>query len=302
MADPAGYDLFGNATAARKLALKKRLQEVKLSTPLADAKLRVLSLGLGLQSVVLAFMSARGDLPMLDAAVFSNTGDEKQATYDYLDYMRPLVPFPIIVTQRPGLTLGQQAIKIAHEPVTRTSSPPWFTANPQGMLPKQCNSEYKKRPVNRVISRMVKELTGSPLLPKKPVVEQWFGMTIDELWRLAINEKAYIHNRYPLTELLMARRDCIPWLEARQMRIPPKSSCKYCPFQRDDQWIDMKLNHPADFAEAVAFDEAIRPGFHGMTGEAFVHRSRRPLSEIQFDPSPDQGTADFGCGDGVCGS
>ena len=295
-------DLFGHDIAARRAAVKSRLAAVRLSEPLPDAQLRVLSLGVGLQSVVLAFMSARGDLPPLDAAIFSDTGDEKRATYDYLDYLRERVPFPIIVTRRPGLTLGQHAVKIATSAVTRTCSPPWHTAEPDGMLPKQCNSEFKKRPIQREIARLVREATGKQRPPHTPIVEQWFGMTTDELWRMASNERRYIHNRYPLTELGLARRDCVPWLERRQLRIPPKSSCKYCPFQRDDQWLDMKLNHPEDFADAVALDYAIRPGFHGMQGRAYAHRARRPLDEIEFDPSPGQGRVDFGCGEGICGS
>lgn len=39
-----------------------------------------------------------------------------------------------------------------------------------------------------------------------------------------------------------------------------------------------------------------------MTGTAHVHRARKPLSEVQLDPSPNQGEADFGCGEGYCGS
>lgn len=295
-------DLFGNDLAARKEAAKRRAQGVKLSEPLADAKIKALSLGVGLQSVVLALMSARGDLPMLDVAIFSDTGDEKRATYAYLDYLEPLLPFPVIRTKRPGATLGQHAINIANLPVTRTSSPPWYTAGPDGMLPKQCNSEFKKRPVNRELAKLVRQATGKHRLPAAPIVEQWFGMTIDELWRLAVNEKRYIHNRYPLTELRMTRGDCVTWLESRQYRIPPKSSCKYCPFQRDDQWLDMQENHPEDFADVVEFDRAIRPGFFGMTGRAFVHRQRKPIDEISFERMPGQAEADFGCGEGYCGS
>jgi len=266
--------------------------------------LRVLSLGLGLQSVVLALMSARGDLPRLDAAIFSDTGDEKRKTYEYLDYLRPLCPFPIITTARPGLTLGEHAVKIAHEDVTRTSSPPWYTADPDGMLPKQCNSEYKKRPVQRVIAQLVRKKTGQFRLPQQPVVEQWFGMTLDELWRMGSAEKAYIHNRYPLTEepQAMKRHGCEKWLEDRQYRVPPKSSCRYCPYQSDQQWLDMQVNHPQDFAEVIAFDRAIRPGFYGMTGQAYLHRARQPIDHIDFRRMPDQAEADFGCGEGYCGS
>lgn len=300
-------NLFGppDAIEERRARVKKRLASVVLSAPLDAPMIRVLSLGLGLQSVTLAFMSARGDLPMLDAAIFSDTGEEKRATYEYLDYMRPLLPFPIHVVRRPGMTLGQHAVKIAHEDVTRTSSPPWFTANPDGMLPKQCNSEFKKRPVQREIKRMIRERTGAHRLPKEPVVEQWFGMTMDELNRLSDSGVAYLHHRYPLVEepFRFKRAQCETWLAERQLRIPPKSSCFYCPYQRNDQWRDMRDNHPLDWADAVAFDRAIRPGFFGMEGEAYVHKQRVPLDEVDLSTLEDHGQGSvFGCGDGVCGT
>lgn len=46
--------------------------------------LRILSLGGGTQSCALALMSARGDLPRLDAVVFADTQGEMPGTYAYL--------------------------------------------------------------------------------------------------------------------------------------------------------------------------------------------------------------------------
>ena len=67
-----------------------------ISKPLDNPDLRVLSLGVGVQSSTLAVMAARGDIgPMPDCAIFSDTGWEPQYIYDYLEYIRPLLPFPI---------------------------------------------------------------------------------------------------------------------------------------------------------------------------------------------------------------
>ena len=46
----------------KRARVKARLSKIVFSEPLADPMFRVLSLGMGLQSVTLAFMSARGDL------------------------------------------------------------------------------------------------------------------------------------------------------------------------------------------------------------------------------------------------
>lgn len=47
--------------------------------------LRLLSLGAGVQSTALAILAARGDLPGLDGAIFSDTGWEPRSVYEHLD-------------------------------------------------------------------------------------------------------------------------------------------------------------------------------------------------------------------------
>lgn len=279
-----------------------------LSEPLADPALRVLSLGLGLQSVTLAFMSARGDLPMLDAAIFADTGDEKRATYAYLDYLRDRVPFPIIVARRPGPSLGDYQIATTALPKQGRPLIPYYTVDTDGtngMLPKQCNSDWKKRVVHREIARMVRERMGVARLPSEPVVEEWLGMTLDELQRLSTSEKRYIHHRYPLVEdaIRFKRAQCTAWLLERQYRLPPRSACKFCPFQRNDEWRDMRDHHPLDFADAINFDNATRVPHVGFSGQAFIHRQRVPLADADLSTPEDHGQATmFGCGEGICGT
>jgi hypothetical protein len=49
--------------------------------------LRVLSLGAGVQSSTLLLLSCRGELPMLDAAIFADTQYEPPAVYDHLTWL-----------------------------------------------------------------------------------------------------------------------------------------------------------------------------------------------------------------------
>lgn len=265
--------------------------------------MRILSLGAGVQSTTLALMSARGDLPRLDCAVFADTGWEPQAVYRHLDWLEAQLPFPVHRTARPGSDLGQHAIDIATSPVTRTASPPWFTDEPRGMLPRQCSKEYK----TRVVGQKVRELLGlakGERGPKGKVVEQWLGISRDEMQRMKDAEQPFATNIFPLVDLGMTRRDCKQWLRDRQYPMPPKSSCIFCPYRGDDQWRDMRDNAPADWEKAVQLDEAIRPGFHGMEGEAFVHRQRVPLRLVDLLTPADRGQIEFGfleeC-EGMCG-
>ena len=63
----------------------------------------------------------------------------------------------------------------------------------------------------------------------------------------------------------------------------------------------MKINDPESFKEAIAFDKRIRklPSFEQ---EQYVHRSCKPLDEVDFDNAEDKGQLSFldEC-DGMCG-
>lgn len=266
-------------------------------------RLRVLSLGAGVQSTTMALMAAHGEIsPMPDAAIFADTGWEPQKVYDHLYWLERQLPFPVHRVHRPGPDLGQHAIDIAITPVTRTASPPWFTRGPDGMLPRQCSKEFKVR----VIGQKVRELLGlkpGERGPKGKVVEQWLGISLDEMQRMKDAEQPFVQHRFPLIDLRIARRDCLRWMADRRYPRPPKSACIFCPYHGDDQWRDMRDNSPEDWAKAVAFDAAIRPGFHGMDGEAFVHRQRVPLDQVDLSTAEDRGQLNLfnnEC-EGMCG-
>lgn len=250
--------------------------------------LRILSLGAGVQSTTLALMSTRGDLPRVDYAIFADTGWEPQAVYDHLAWLEGIVRFPIIRTTRPGADLGEHSIAIATSDVTRTASPPWFTEGPRGMLPRQCSKEFKVR----VIGQEVRKLLGlerGQRGPKEVAVEQWIGISTDEMQRMKRSEQAFVENVFPLIDRRMTRNDCLQWMRERQFPQPPKSSCIFCPYRGDHQWREMRDHAPADWAKAVDFDKRIRPGFHGMQGEAFIHRQRVPLEQVDLSTDADRG-------------
>lgn len=272
-----------------------------ISSPAKNPKIRVLSLGAGVQSSTLAHMVARGDLEMIDFAVFADTGNEPRRVYAHLDDLERRVPFPIIRARRDGPSLIEMAIDAVENGNEGRPIPPWYTADPDGMMMRQCSKEFKTRVVQRVIREHL-GLKPGQRAPDGLVVEQWIGMSWDELHRMKASELKFIHNRWPLVELGMRRPDCIKWTQERQLPTPPKSSCVYCPYRDDAAWMEMQQNDPEDFADAVAFDDAIRPGFKGMIGSAYVHKSRKPLNAVDFNPKSDGIVSMFGdeC-EGMCG-
>ena len=140
-----------------------------------------------------------------------------------------------------------------------------FWTHDGGPLRRQCTRELKIRPIRRHLRTLI-PLPGTsghhhPTLPPNPPaasVEQWVGITIDELARARASEIQYIINRYPLIEAGLDRYACAAWLEAHDLPVPVKSACVICPYRSASEWIEIRDTEPANYAEACAFDEAHR--------------------------------------------
>lgn len=267
-------------------------------------RLRVLSLGAGVQSTTLALMAARGEIEPPDCAIFADTGVEPASVYRHLDWLEAQLPFP--VHRVSGGDLGVQIRSAMFERGARMDArPPFFTAS-GGQLNRQCTGDLKIVPIHR----KVRELTG--LLPrqrgpKHVVVEQWIGISLDETFRMKMSKHRWIEHRWPLVERRMNRRDCITWCEERQYPRPPKSACTFCPYRSSAEWRAMRAADPEAFAEAVEIDRIIRPGMPGPRrpkgGAWFVHPSRRPLDEVDFSTAEERGQLNLFLNEceGMCG-
>lgn len=66
---------------------RKDSDAVMPTRPEREPDLRVLSLGAGVQSTAVLLMSATGELPKLDAAVFADTQWEPKAVYEHLEWL-----------------------------------------------------------------------------------------------------------------------------------------------------------------------------------------------------------------------
>jgi hypothetical protein len=271
-----------------------------MSAPL----LRVISLGAGVQSTTMALMAARGEIgPMPDCAIFADTGDEPQSIYDHLDWLETLLPFPVYRVRNGEQSLSEHVVETYRQKTVRTASPPFFTKNPSGMLPRQCTKEFKVRPITRKVRELIGIEPGKQGPRGVKLVEQWIGISTDEASRMKPAETAWIQHRWPLIEIRKSRFDCLAWMERNGFPRPSKSSCFHCPFHDEAQWRDLKTNHPADFAKAVQFDSDIRAGGRAMVGEVFLHRSLIPLGEVDFSSAEDRGQLNMFINEceGMCG-
>jgi hypothetical protein len=253
-----------------------------------EPTLRILSLGAGVQSTTLLLMACEGSLPKPDYAIFADTGWEPRRVYDHLGKVTAhaaAAGIPVLRVSKGNLRTD------AIDPDHRYASIPYFVRNPdgtEGMGRRQCTPEYKLAPIRRKI----RELLGATppdfrRVPKGRACEQWVGFSTDEIGRVSDGyQVSYLTTRYPLLDLGMSRKDCERWLRSRGWASVAKSACIGCPYHGNRAWRDLRDNHPDEWADAIAFDEAIRKGgAHGLPldGEAFLHRSRVPLAIAPID-------------------
>ena len=295
-------------------------------------RLRALSLGAGVQSTTMALMAAHGEIePAPDCAIFADTGWEPKSVYDHLAWlMSPnVLPFPVYIVSagniREQLIVASAGRRWASIPafaktvVPAGSEAPVFDEDEEGylieigqrrtttetvsigMIRRQCTTEFKIGPIRR----KVRELAGltRKRSPDDAVVEQWIGISTDEIIRAKPSFEKWQIKRFPLIEKRMSRQDCLGWLRRHDYPDPPKSACIGCPFHDDARWRFMRDHDPVAWADAVGVDRAIRKGVRGLRGEVFLHRSAVPLDEVDLSTSADFGQLDlFGneC-EGICG-
>jgi hypothetical protein len=263
----------------------------------------VISLGAGVQSSTMALMAAKGELPKPDCAIFADTGNEPKAVYTYLDFLKKILPYPIYKVSK-GNIIDDMIGSIDNG--TRFPTAPFFTqaeiTGKKGMLRRQCTADYKIIPIKKKIRELC-NVGYKKHFPKDQYVEQWIGISTDEIGRMKPSRDKYILNRHPLIELKMSRQDCINYLNKNKIPLPEKSACIICPFHNDAYWHFMKTERPIEFNEAVDFDKKVRTGSRKIRDKLYLHRSCKPLDEIEFDKKENDKQLDMfnnEC-EGMCG-
>lgn len=271
--------------------------------------IRIQSSGLGIQSMALSLMSFDGLLPKLDHIIFADTGWENPVTHEACEYMRRKadengVQFHVV---RSGNIYSDSLSFINGEDNGRWASMPMFIQDVKGkisMLRRQCTNEYKIKPIELFIKRELLGLKKYERAPKEPVIEKWFGISMDEAIRMRTPSNKWEEYRYPLIyDLGMSRGDCAQYVNDKHPDAPlARSSCIGCPYHDDREWQWIKDNFPGLFEEACEYDEAIRVR-EGMVGKSYLHRSCRPLREIDFRTLEERGQINMFGNDcsGMCG-
>ncbi|MGH3859629.1 hypothetical protein [Actinokineospora sp.] len=264
---------------------------------------RVLNLGAGVQSTTLLLLAAEGRIPRFDVAIMADTGWEPAAVYAHLDRIEREVAAPAGI---PILRVSVGNIRAdALDPGKRFASMPLHVRNPdggKGIGRRQCTAEYKIRPIQEAVRRLLgarDKANGRPdRVPRGRHVNSSIGISRDEFHRAKDSRVGYSRHEHPLLWLDGAadgregwqRSDCVRYLRSNGFGSTPKSACVGCPFRRNAGWRRMRDTDTTSWADAVAFDHAIRAGYAHATakgtdlpGNFYLHESCRPLGAAPID-------------------
>lgn len=253
---------------------------------------RVLSLGAGTQSSVLALLLSREDprlidlgYPKPDAALFADTGWEPQSVYSHLDWLEQQLSFPVLRVARKN-SLKDDLLKGKSASGSKYIEVPFYLWGPEGkgMLRRRCTVDYKITPIYRAVRELSGVKRGRPF-PKEHHIEMWIGISRDEASRMKPSREWWVENRWPLVDLGFTRKNCSEWFAAEYPgRYLPRSACIICPYHNNQYWENLKENEPGHYQEAVDFDIWLRSNNNPMrdklNGQLFIHSSRIPLGEF----------------------
>jgi hypothetical protein len=248
-----------------------------MEAPVTHYDLTYISYGAGVQSTALLVCSNLGlhGVPKADVAIFADTGDEPEYIYEYLEVVKQWSDIPIEVCQHGVLSEDSDKRQFACVPA--------YSSNADGsssLLRRQCTREYKISPIQQHVRKLLGYEKGQRVKHQALCL---LGISRDEVSRIKPSRTKWITNAWPLVDALLRRDQCAELVVNAGLPMPSKSSCVYCPFHSDKYFGWLKDTHPQEFEAACEFDEMIRhKGQNPDLGQLYVHKSRKPLRDIDF--------------------
>ena len=261
-----------------------------------NAPLKVISLGLGVQSTAVYLMSSMGyKIPRADFAVFSDPGAEHPETYKILDWLLDWKK------KNDGIEIIVNADRNLYKDIMtkipkgeRVASIPAFSKNNNGLLMRQCTSEYKIQPVIKSCRKL------HNLKPRQRMLstEMWLGISLDEIERMKESSLYNIKYFYPLIYHSLSRLDCLKFFKENEFPIPVKSSCVFCPYHSNKFWKEMKSDKNV-WDSILKVDHTIRNN-KKLREPQYLHRSCKPIEDVDFEDNQLEMFEGFDC-EGYCG-
>lgn len=219
--------------------------------------MRLFSFGGGVQSVAAMVLSAQGKLPYTHF-IFADVGRDSENP-DTLHYIDNVVKE---YAERHGLHYietkwerTEDRAQTLHAALVEDRNDIAIPFHMKGSGPawRNCTTYWKVK----VIDRWAKA-NGATLKQRIPI---GIGISTDEAHRMRTDDPKrdrYTIKEYPLIDLGLRRGDCVDIIEGAGLKIPPKSSCWFCPYKVDRDWAELRRKHPALFDKAIDLEETIQ--------------------------------------------
>lgn len=217
----------------------------------------VLGISGGKDSAALAIY-LRDNYPEIHRQVeyfFTDTGAELQEVYDFLDKLEAY--------------LGKEIKRLSPE----RDFEHWL----------KLHNNYLPSPRQRWCTRMMKIKPFEAFVGDDPVVT-YIGIRADENREGYVSQKDTIQAVFPFIEDGLIRADIFKILEdtvgiPEYYRWRSRSGCYFCFFQRQDEWLGLKREHPDLFADAVRIEKEAGQGYTWVQGktlaEVVAHAEKR---------------------------
>lgn len=195
----------------------------------------VLSYGGGLNSSAAMVYLIEEKKP-LDLILFANTGDEFLHTYESVEFYAKYATdngYRFLTVDN----LGNYEVNNMREFFMRKQLTP-------SRLRRDCTTKFKVSPIRKTIRSH---------FPKEKIV-MYIGIDNGESHRIKDSNVKYITNSYPLIDAKLDREGCIQYLKERELPIPQKSGCYYCPFTTKPNWIKLMKEHPDLYEKAIELE------------------------------------------------
>ena len=262
-------------------------------------KVRVLSLGAGVQSSALLLMCDRGDVEPVDFAVFADVQAEPREVYEWLEKLKKAVKTEIVIATRGNI--ASDVIDHFEGRLKRVGQPPFHAlrGGKKSMIRRHCTFEYKIAVVDKAIRERLKY---EPRERMKHHIEMVMGISYDEMQRMREPQEKWKTFSYPLIEKEMRRSNCIKYVEATGLGTPPRSACYFCPYKTNAEWKHLRDTDQESWDLAVEFDRKIRRSkTPGLTSEFFVHRDCKPLDQVDLRDGDEGQISMLDECEGMCG-
>lgn len=242
-----------------------------------------LSLGAGIDTTAILLMP--DVMEKVDFVLFADTGGENPETYEYMEkYIKPHLAS---INKQLVIVRGEETVKGQIMTNMEQAYLGWKMIPVRFM--RHCTDKWKIRPMHNYLNANYPD----------EFLRVVIGFAYDEAQRVNTTRWKDQDVWYPLIEKKMTREDCARYIVSQGFPVPPKSGCFYCPFQRLDQWKNLRFKHPDLWERAVNLEkngsnypEMTLSNFrnHGrpMTLEEVDKRMGKSLEDYEFDPSEEE--------------